>query len=148
MIVLTLILQFLSWSLFHEQLEQNQDLLMWYWNGQLGIGILVLLLGFLGFSPRVRVIVNESSIEISQGVRSIEMDLDTSPHCRIISALEYHREWGHQVEGYMTHIPEDVLLIFSEHGVIAIGINPLAHANLRSVLSRSNPINSNLRNAV
>jgi len=138
---MALILQFLSWSLFHEQFSESQDLTLWFWTAQIGIACLIIFVGFIGFSPPVTVIVDESSFIVSQGQRSTEMKIDSSIYCRVISPLQYYRKWYNQVDRYMTHIPEDILLIFSDHKVTAVGINPVAHAILRSALNGSSNTN-------
>ncbi|MCY4159671.1 MAG: hypothetical protein OXE92_06145 [Bacteroidetes bacterium] len=150
-IIVTLtVMQFLSWSFWHEEITGNPETMMWYWVGQLGIGGIVLVGGFLGFTPRVHVTWNGLILAVSQGRRSSKINPESITNCQIIPALRYYREWDRRVERYMTHIPDDVLLIFTESGTtaIAIGINPDAHAVLLTAIHKIEPTEVKALNAV
>lgn len=135
-VIAAVVMQFMAWSFWHEEIQNSSRISMWYWGIQLGLAGLVFVGGFLGYCPRVRAVLTESSISVSQGRRSVELDLDTLTDCRIVSALQYYRKWNCRAESYMAHIPEDVLLVLGEQEVIAIGIDPDAHARLLVAMNR------------
>ena len=129
-------IQFMAWSFWHEEIQNSSQISTWYWGIQLGVAGLVFVGGFLGYCPRVRASLTESSLRVSQGRRSVELGLDTLTDCRIVSALQYYRKWNYRVESYMAKIPEDVLLVLGERKSIAIGIDPDAHARLLVEMNR------------
>ncbi len=135
-VVAAVVMQFMAWSFWHEEIQSSPRISMWYWGIQLGLVGLVFVGGFLGYCPRVRAVLTESSLRVSQGRRSIELALDTLTDCRIIPALQYYRKWNYRVDSYMAHIPEDVLLVLGEQESIAIGIAPDAHARLLVAMNR------------
>ena len=141
-VVAAIVMQFMAWSFWHEEIQNSSRISMWYWGIQLGVAGLVFIGGFLGYCPRVRASLTESSLSVSQGRRSVELDLSTLTDCRIVSALQYYRKWDCRVEGYMAHIPEDVLLVLGERQSIAIGISPDAHARLLVEMNRLAEINA------
>ena len=126
-IVLVIVVKFLSWSLWNESILERPHLIRLYWTWQISVMGAVFLFGILGFRPRVKVVFKGGILQISQGHRNTEIDLNLLKHCRIVSALEYYREWDHQADRYMTRIPDDVLLIFSDQRITAIGVKPAAH---------------------
>ncbi len=135
-VIAATVMQFMAWSFWHEEIQNSLRISMWYWGIQLGLAALVFVGGFLGYCPRVRASLTESSLSVSQGRRSVELGLDTVTDCRIIPALQYYRKWNCRVESYMAHIPEDVLLVLGERKSIAIGIDPGAHARLLVAMNR------------
>ena len=131
-------MQFISWSLLAGEIAANSRIASWYWFGQLAIGSLILICGFLGYCPRVSVAVTEDFIRVHQGKRSIKINLASLKGCRIVPALHYYRHWRRRrdVEHFMTHVPSDVLLIFYGQGCIAIGIDSDAHSDLLVALNK------------
>ena len=137
-IVAVVIAQFISWSLLAGEIAANSRIASWYWIGQLAIGSLILIGGFLGYCPRVSVAVTENLFRVHQGKRSIEINLASLKGCRVVPSLHYHRHWRRRidVEHFMTHVPSDVLLIFYGQGCIAIGIDSDAHSDLLVALNK------------
>ncbi len=131
-----IILQFMIWSLWHEEITNHSQTATWYWWVQLGTAVLIVAGGFIGYCPGVRVVFTGSSIRVSQGIRSVELDMDSVIDYSVIPALRYYRKWDGRVESYMTHIPEDVLLVHGEQEAIAIGVDSHAHALLVAALNR------------
>jgi len=134
-----IIVQFLSWSLWNESILASPRVTSWYWTWQISVMGAVFLFGMFGYSPRVKVVFKGGTLAISQGHRCTEMNLHLLKHCRIVSALEYYREWDHQADRYMTKIPEDVLLIFSDQRITAIGVRPVAHEFLFKAIRMMEP---------
>ena len=136
-IVAVVIVQFTSWSLLAGEIAANSAMAMWYWSGQLAIGCLILIGGFLGYCPPVSVAVTKNLFRVHQGKRSIEINLASLTGSRIVPSLHYHRHWRRRgdVEHFMTHIPSDILLIFHGQGCIAIGIDSNAHSDLLVALN-------------
>lgn len=141
-IVAVVIVQFISWSLLAGEFADNSRIAMWYWFGQLALGSLILVCGFLGYCPPVNVGVTENLFRVHQGKRSIEIYLASLTGCRIVPALHYYRHWRRRgdVEHFMTHVPSDVLLIFYGQGCIAIGIDSDAHADLLVALNKPDTV--------
>lgn len=131
-----IILQFMIWSLWHEEITNHPQTAIWYWRVQLGIAVLIVAGGFIGYCPGVRVVFTGSSIRVAQGRRRVELDIDSVIDHSVIPALQYYRKWNGHVENYMTHIPKDVLLVHGEQEAIAIGVDPHAHALLAAALNR------------
>ena len=150
MIVVAVIVQFVSWSLLAAEITANPAMAVWYWSAQLAIGGLILIGGFLGYCPRVSVLVTESLFRICQGKRSFEIDLACLTDCRIVPALHYHRHWRRRrnVEHFITHVPPDVLLIFYGQGYIAIGIDSDAHSDLLVALNKPDSVEFTVPNVV
>ncbi|MDE2825696.1 MAG: hypothetical protein OXL40_00115 [Bacteroidota bacterium] len=141
-IVAVVIVQFISWSLLAGEIAANSRIAMWYWIGQLALGSLILIGGFLGYCPPVNVGVTENLFRVHQGKRSIEFNLASLTGCRIVPALHYYRHWRRRgdVEHFMTHVPSDVLLIFYGQGCIAIGIDSDVHADLIVALNKPDTV--------
>ncbi len=149
-IVVVVIVQFITWSLLAEEIAANSVIAMWYWSVQIVVGSLILIGGFLGYCPRVSVVVKESLFRVRQGKRSFEIDLAYLADCRIVPALHYYRHWRRQgnVEHFMTHVPPDVLLIYYEQGCIAIGIDSDAHSDLLVALNKPDSVEVTAPNVV
>lgn len=143
-----IVMQFLSWSLWHEEITGNSGDAMWYWVIQLGVAGFILIGGFIGYTPRVHVALTESSLRVSQGKRSAMIHRNSMIDCRVVSALRYYRDWNRRVDRYMTHTPDDVLLIFTEQKITAIGINSDAHAILLDAMNKVSSVKTEVHNAV
>ncbi len=135
-IIAAIVIQFMGWSFWHEEIQNSSRLSMWYWGIQLGMAGVVLFGGLMGYCPRVQAVLTESSIRAIQGRRSAELTVDTLVDYKIVSSLEYYRKWNGQVERYMAHIPDDVLLVFGEEKSIAIGIDPDVHEKLIGAMNQ------------
>lgn len=149
-IVAVVMVQFISWSLLAGEIAANSVMAIWYWSGQLAIGSLILIGGFLGYCPRVSVAVTENLFRVHQGKRSFEINLASLTGCRIVPALHYYRHWRRRgnVAHFMTHVPSDVLLIFYGQDCIAIGIDSDAHSDLLAALNKSDPVEVKAPNVV
>ena len=147
-IILLIVMQFLSWSLWHEEIASNHKIALWYWFGQLGAVGLVFFGGLIGYCPRVSIELAGSHLSVSQGQRSVKVNLDSLIDCKIVSALRYYRDWDRRAERYMTHIPDDVLLVFTEREITAIGINPDAHAELIVAINHFDSVEAEVVHAV
>ena len=149
-IVAVVIVQFISWSLLAGEIAANSRIATWYWFGQLAIGSLILIGGFLGYCPRVSVAVTEDLFQVHQGKRSFEIYLARLTGCRIVPALHYYRHWRRRgdIEHFMTHVPSDVLLVFHGKGCIAIGIDSDAHSDLLAALNKPDPVKVASHNVV
>ena len=141
-IVAVVIVQFISWSLLAGEITANSTIANWYWSGQLAICGLIIIGGFLGYCPRLSVVVAENLFRVRQGKRSFEINLASLTGCRIVPALHYHRHWRRRgdVNNFMTHVPSDVLLIFYGQGCIAIGIDSDAHSDLLVALNKPDTV--------
>ncbi len=147
-ITVLIVMQFLVWSLWHEAITNVPAVAMWYWTCQLGSAVLVFAGGLAGYCPGVKMELTESCLSVSQGQRSAEISLDTSTRCRIVSALQYYREWDSRADRYMTRIPDDVLLVFTDQKVLAIGISSAAHAELLNAMEQSDSAKEKMPNGV
>lgn len=141
-IVAAIIAQFMAWSFWHEETTNSTEVANWYWAIQLGVVVFIAVGGFLGYCPGVRVVLTGAAFHVTQGRRYAEVDLNSVIECRIISALRYYRKWDGRSESYMTHIPEDVLLVLADQRSIAVGIDPDTHAGLLSAMNRSEAVRS------
>ena len=141
-IVVVVMAQFMSWSLLVAEITANPTMAMWYWAGQLAVGSLILIGGFLGYCPQVSVVVTEYLLRVRQGKRLFEINLACLTGCRIVSALHYYRHWRQKgnVKHFMAHIPSDVLLIFYGQDCIAIGIDSDAHSALFVALNKPDSV--------
>jgi len=133
-------MQFLSWSLWNESILESPYHTRSYLIWQISVVVLIFSFGILGYCPKVKVVFEGVTLKISQGDRFTETDINLLTHCRIVSALEYYREWDHKANRYMTKIPDNVLLVFSDQGISAIGVNPLAHEFLIKAIRQVMPL--------
>ena len=147
-ITVLIVMQFLVWSLWHEAITNDPEISTWYWICQLGSAVLVLAGGLAGYCPGVKMELTESCLSVSQGQRSAEISPNTSTRYRIVSALQYYREWDSRADRYMTRIPDDVLLVFTDQKVLAIGISSAAHAELLNAMELSDSAKEKMPNGV
>ena len=130
-VVLSVIAQFLAWSLWHERIATS-----WFWSAQVTSAVLVLTVGMLGFAPGVTASVGAAALRVTQGRRSVNIHYSCVRSCTIVSAEDFHRVHASAVvwDRFIARMPEDVLLIESDAGRIAVGISSDAHVTIESLI--------------
>lgn len=123
---------YLGWALLQPVLTENPTWQTWFWGGQVASVLLLAGIGLLGFQPGVRVTCTPSALTLTQGSRSRTLPLDSIREADLVSARQYHRHYRHYAapQVFVSAVPDEVLLLRTEEGLVIVGLDAEAHAAL------------------
>lgn len=107
-----------------------------FWAAQIaGLG-LCMLLGFVGYRPRVAVTVQDHALHLEQGARSLVLPFHTVTAVRTVSAGCFHRHYARYAatQVFVSRLPDEVLLFETGEAPVIVGLPPEDRATLLHLL--------------
>jgi len=134
-IVLTLVLaQYLAWALLGSKIlaDPGGREALWFWYGQLGVGVAFYLACLLGYQPTIDISVSDRAVSIRRGRESIRLSYDDVVRVTEISALDFYRHYAkyQRTRSFVNRLADTVLLIHMTDGDVVLGLQQPGRAAL------------------
>lgn len=122
-----LLANYVAWALLETRILADPEgpVALWFWTGQVGAVLLVILGAVIGFKPEVRIVCGDGGMDVQAEGKHLQVTRTNIQSFETISATVFHRHYRRYAAThvFVNRMPETLLLLHTTHGPLVIGFS-------------------------